>query len=78
MLENVYENGPEELLPLFENLAPQGVGFCLDTGHQAAFGRAPLAAWLDILGRHLGRHHNRRLVVWRDCLVAICARTAAR
>jgi sugar phosphate isomerase/epimerase len=57
MLENVYENGPEELLPLFENLAPQGVGFCLDTGHQAAFGRAPLAAWLDILGRHLGQVH---------------------
>jgi len=57
MLENVYESGPAELLPLFENLKPHGVGFCLDTGHQAAFGQAPLSEWLDILGRHLGQVH---------------------
>jgi sugar phosphate isomerase/epimerase len=57
MLENVYESGPEELQPLFENLKSHSVGFCLDTGHQAAFGQAPLSEWLDILGRHLGQVH---------------------
>jgi sugar phosphate isomerase/epimerase len=57
MLENVYESGPGELLPLFENLKAHGVGFCLDTGHQAAFGQAPLSEWLDILGRYLGQVH---------------------
>jgi sugar phosphate isomerase/epimerase len=57
MLENVYEGGPEELLPLFEHLTSQAVGFCLDTGHQAAFGQAPLGAWLDTLGRYLGQVH---------------------
>lgn len=57
MLENVYESDPKELLPLFENLKSHGVGFCLDTGHQAAFGQAPLSEWLDILGRHLGQVH---------------------
>ncbi|MGD8970008.1 MAG: sugar phosphate isomerase/epimerase family protein [Desulfobacterales bacterium] len=57
MLENVYENGPEELLPLFEDLAPQGVGFCLDTGHQSAFSRSSLGTWLDVLGPFLGQLH---------------------
>lgn len=57
MLENVYESGPEDLVPLFESLAPFGVGFCLDTGHQAAFGQASLAKWLDVLGSHIGQVH---------------------
>ena len=57
MLENVYENGPEEIRVLFENLKPQQVGFCLDTGHQAAFGRASLKTWLNTLADHLGQLH---------------------
>ncbi|MFZ0132353.1 MAG: sugar phosphate isomerase/epimerase family protein [Desulfobacterales bacterium] len=57
MLENVYESGPEDLLSLFESLAPLGVGFCLDSGHQAAFGQASLAQWLDALGPRIGQLH---------------------
>jgi len=57
VLENVYEQGPEEMLPLFEELAAYGVGFCLDTGHQAAFGRSPLEKWVDFLGPYLGELH---------------------
>ncbi|MFZ0611664.1 MAG: sugar phosphate isomerase/epimerase, partial [Desulfobacterales bacterium] len=34
-----------------------GVGFCLDTGHQAAFGQASLVKWLDALGPHIGQVH---------------------
>ena len=46
MLENVYEHRPNEIIELFQRLRPQGVGLCLDCGHQTAFGRAPLAEWL--------------------------------
>ena len=57
MLENVYEHSPEDILILFENLEKQNVGFCLDTGHQSAFSRTSLTAWLDSLGQYLGQLH---------------------
>jgi sugar phosphate isomerase/epimerase len=63
-LENVYESGPGELMPLLGRLDPQRVGVCLDTGHQSAFGAAPLQEWLDRLGDrivalHLHDNHGR-------------------
>lgn len=57
LLENVYERGPEEMLPLFEALKPHPVRFCLDTGHQAAFGSTPLLHWVKVLGPYLGQLH---------------------
>ncbi len=57
MLENVYENGPEEIRPLFEQLTEHGVGFCLDTGHMTAFGKTSAAEWIEVLGEHLGQLH---------------------
>jgi sugar phosphate isomerase/epimerase len=57
MLENVYERGPEDLLPLFERLKEKKVGFCLDTGHQSAFGKASLMEWVDTLDPYLGEIH---------------------
>ena len=51
MLENVYEDGPQDILSVFKNLEEYKVGFCLDTGHQNAFGSAPLEEWLAVLGR---------------------------
>ena len=62
LLENVYEHSPEELLGLFEALKSEEVGFCLDTGHQAAFSRSPLVRWVQVLGpfvRQLHLHDNR-------------------
>lgn len=62
MLENVYEQNPEEILPLFEHLAACRAGFCLDTGHQSAFSRASMERWLNVLGPfvdHLHLHDNR-------------------
>jgi len=50
MLENVYEEYPEDMLELFEQLSEHAVGFCLDTGHQQAFGKAGLKKWIDVLG----------------------------
>jgi sugar phosphate isomerase/epimerase len=57
MLENVYESGPEELLPLLEPLAEFGVCFCLDAGHQASFGRSTLENWCRMLSPFLGQLH---------------------
>jgi sugar phosphate isomerase/epimerase len=57
MLENVYEQGPEEVQGLLEALRGLGVGFCLDTGHQSAFGQAPLSAWVSELGSFIGQVH---------------------
>ncbi len=56
-LENVYEEYPEYLLPLFEELKEKGVRFCFDTGHQAAFSQAPLQRWLVVLGQYMGHLH---------------------
>lgn len=57
MLENVYEDGPEDIQFFFERLQNQKVGLCLDTGHAAAFGQTDLEAWLDTLGSCLGQLH---------------------
>ena len=57
MLENVYEHRPAEILELFERLRTGGVGLCLDCGHLTAFGRAPLAEWLEGLGDVIGQLH---------------------
>jgi sugar phosphate isomerase/epimerase len=57
MLENVYEQNPEELREVLEPLASYGVGFCLDTGHQTAFSDATMDQWLDALLPYLGQVH---------------------
>ena len=56
-LENVYEHNPHEFLELFKGLMGQGVGFCLDVGHQAVFSHVNLASWLDILGEYITQLH---------------------
>ncbi|MBU0993804.1 MAG: sugar phosphate isomerase/epimerase [Proteobacteria bacterium] len=57
MLENVYEDGPEDIQVVFESLAAHDVGFCFDIGHQAAFGKASVSSWLNTLGQYLGQLH---------------------
>jgi sugar phosphate isomerase/epimerase len=57
MLENVFEDGPEDILTIFDNLDRENLGFCLDTGHTAAFGQTDLAGWLKELGSRLGQLH---------------------
>lgn len=56
-LENTYEDGPEDIKILFEELERVNVGFCLDTGHQAAFGSSPLETWLKSLGPYIEQVH---------------------
>jgi len=57
MLENVYEQSPSEMVDLLENLRNHGIGFCLDSGHQAVFSTTPLAAWITSLRPYLGQLH---------------------
>jgi sugar phosphate isomerase/epimerase len=57
MLENVYEDGPDDILFLFKNLKSQRVGFCLDTGHSSAFGQSNLETWLKRMDPYLGQLH---------------------
>jgi sugar phosphate isomerase/epimerase len=57
MLENVYEDGPEDIRVFFERLKHHGVGFCLDAGHVSAFSQTDLDIWLEVLGPHLGQLH---------------------
>lgn len=57
MLENVYEDGPDDIQFLFENQKNPKIGFCLDTGHSTAFGQADLKVWLNTLGPYLGQLH---------------------
>ena len=57
MLENVFEDGPDDILILFNALDTRNVGFCLDSGHAYAFGQSDLDLWLQILGPYLGQLH---------------------
>ena len=57
MLENVFEDGPEDIRIIFERLQKQNVGFCLDTGHLTAFGKTDLVTWLETLGPYLHQLH---------------------
>jgi sugar phosphate isomerase/epimerase len=57
MLENVFEDGPDDIREIFETVGDLGVKFCLDTGHAAAFSTTPLAEWVKGLAPFLGQVH---------------------
>jgi sugar phosphate isomerase/epimerase len=57
MLENVFEDGPEDIRAVFETIGDLGVRFCLDIGHWAAFSTAPLTEWIRALVPFLGQIH---------------------
>ncbi len=57
VLENVWEEDPELHLELLDRLRSPWVGFCLDTGHQNAFSKASLSAWLEATSGYLKEIH---------------------
>ena len=57
MLENVYEDDPQDIRIIFERLKNQKAGFCLDAGHLFAFGQGNLKPWLEGLGSYIGQLH---------------------
>jgi sugar phosphate isomerase/epimerase len=57
VLENTFERGPADVLPLLEALAGEGVGFCLDTGHVTAFSQTPMEDWAAAMHPHITALH---------------------
>jgi len=57
MLENVYEDNPEDIGIILARLRNQNIGFCLDAGHLLAFGHGELKQWLEELGLYIGQLH---------------------
>ena len=57
MLENVYEEDPEDIRVILDRLKNPNVGFCLDCGHLSTFGKSDPKVWLASLGPYIGQLH---------------------
>lgn len=56
-LENVFEEKPDSLRDLLEEIDSPSFRFCFDTGHHHVFSKAPLTFWVELLGRYLCETH---------------------
>lgn len=57
VLENVYENRPEDILTILESLEPFNVGCCLDVGHHNVFSTTSLSDWFIKLEPYIRQFH---------------------
>ena len=60
-LENIYEDTPELLVQLVDEIDSEWFGHCFDAGHWHLFGKRPMAEWLEAIGPrlyHLHLHDN--------------------
>lgn len=56
-IENIFEDDPENLRLLAEEMDSQNFGLCLDTGHFNLFSRVSLSEWLDQTQPHIIELH---------------------
>jgi sugar phosphate isomerase/epimerase len=56
-LENVFEQGPETLKKLLEEINSPHCGFCFDTGHWLVFSKRGWKEWIEVLGGRLVEVH---------------------
>ncbi len=56
-LENVFDENPEPLRRLLEEINSPVLGYCLDAGHANLFSRVPLEDWVGTLGTRLLEIH---------------------
>jgi sugar phosphate isomerase/epimerase len=56
-VENVFDEDPDALQMLIEQIKSPDFGFCFDTGHFNLFSSVPMEKWFDALGRHLIEVH---------------------
>ena len=56
-LENVYEETPDSIAALLNEIASPRFRFCLDTGHHHIFSKVPLSRWVETLGKFLSEIH---------------------
>ena len=57
VLENVFEDAPEELMDIYLQVKDYGVGLCFDAGHMMAFGNKDLSGWLRVIGQDIFQLH---------------------
>lgn len=60
-VENIYEETPEILVQLVDEIDSKWFGHCFDAGHWHLFGKRPMAEWLEAIGPqlyHLHLHDN--------------------
>ena len=56
-VENVFEETPDPIKNLLEEIHSPHFRFCFDTGHHNVFSKAPLRTWMGALGGFLGEVH---------------------
>jgi len=56
-VENVFEEGPDSIKSLLDEIHSPHLRFCFDTGHHHVFSKTPLPAWIEALGGFLGEVH---------------------
>jgi sugar phosphate isomerase/epimerase len=56
-IENVFEETPDSLRALLEEIDSPRFRLCFDTGHHHVFSKTPLPLWLETLGRFLVEVH---------------------
>ncbi len=56
-IENVFEDEPENLRLLVEEMDSKNFGLCFDTGHFNMFSKLPLSEWLGLIRPYIIELH---------------------
>ena len=56
-IENVFEETPDSIQNLLEEIHSPHFRFCFDTGHHHVFSKVPFPIWIETLGRYLREVH---------------------
>jgi sugar phosphate isomerase/epimerase len=56
-IENVFEESPDSIKSLLEEIDSPHFRFCFDTGHYHVFNRTPLPNWFEALGKYMVEVH---------------------
>jgi sugar phosphate isomerase/epimerase len=56
-IENVFEESPDSIKNLLEEIRSPHFRFCFDTGHHHVFSKTPLPVWMEVLGEFLSEVH---------------------
>jgi len=56
-IENVFEETPDSIKNLLEEIHSSHFRFCFDTGHHHVFSKTPLPLWMEALGGFLSEVH---------------------
>jgi sugar phosphate isomerase/epimerase len=57
VVENVFEENPDPLALLLQEIDSPHFRFCFDTGHHHVFSQVPLSIWMESLGKYLVEVH---------------------